>query len=77
MITVEYVEYGSLIVISAFAGEQNLANYLFVFNSAGELLLKETLGEQLKGIALDTFFILSGFLIFVKNKSELVIYKLL
>lgn len=77
VITVEYIEYGSLIVLSAFTGSEDLANYLFVFNSAGELLLKETLGGQLKGIALDTFFIFSGYLIFVKNKSELVCYKVL
>lgn len=77
VITVEYIEYGSLIVISAFANPDDLANYLFVFNSEGKLLLNETLGEHLKGIALDTFFILQGFLIFVKNKRELFCYKLL
>lgn len=77
VITVEYIEYGSLIVISAFTNPGDLANYLIVFNSEGELLLNEILGEHLKGIALDTFFILQGFLIFVKNKRELVCYKLL
>ena len=77
VITVEYMEYGSLIVISAFTGQESLANYLFVFNSSGEMQLSEILGEHLKGIALDTFFILSGYLIFVKNKSELVSYKIL
>lgn len=73
--SVEYCEHQALIFISAFTGESDLANYLFVFNSGGELVLKETLGEGLKGIAHDTFFLLSGFLIFVKNKSELVSYK--
>jgi hypothetical protein len=77
VITVEYMEYGSLIVISAFTEPDDLANYLFVFNSDGKLLLKETLGEHLKGIALDTFFVLDGFLIFVKNKKELICYKVL
>ena len=76
VIMVEYIEYGSLIVISAFTGPQNLANYLFVFNSGGEMLIKEILGEHLKGIAQDTFFIVSGYLIFVKNKSELVCYRM-
>jgi hypothetical protein len=76
IITIEYCEYHSLILISAFTGHEDLANYLFVFNSAGELMLKETLGEHLKGIALDTFFIFSGYLIFVKKKCELVSYKL-
>jgi hypothetical protein len=74
VISIEYCEYHSLILISVFVGPEDLANYLIVFNSAGDLLLKETLGEHLKGIALDTFFIFSDFLIFVKNKSELVSY---
>lgn len=76
IISIEYCEYHSLILISAFTGQNDLANYLFVFNSSGELMLKEILGEHLNGIALDTFFVFSGYLIFVKNKCELVSYKL-
>ena len=72
---VEYCEYHSLILISAFTGQTDLANYLIVFNSEGDRVLKEQLGENLKGIAYDTFFILSGFLIFVKNKRELISYR--
>lgn len=72
---VEYREYHSLILISTFTGHTNLANYLIVFNSEGDCVLKEQLGENLKGIAYDTFFILSGFLIFVKNKRELISYR--
>jgi len=41
------------------------------------LLLKEKLDEHLKGIGLDTFFVLSGYVFFVKNKVELVCYKIL
>ena len=77
VVTVEYMEFRSLIAISAFVRHEDLANYLFVFNSEGKLLLKETLGEHLKGIALDTFFVLPGFLIFVKNKRELICYNVL
>ncbi len=73
--TIEYREYGSFIIISAFEGREDLANYLIVLNSAGEVMVRETLGTGLKGIALDTFFVLSGYLIFVKNKTELVIWK--
>lgn len=76
IISIEYCEYHSLILISAFTGPADLANYLFVVNTHGELLIKETLGEHLTGIALDTFFIFSGYLIFVKNKCELVSYKI-
>jgi hypothetical protein len=75
VISLEYSEFNSLILISAFVNRMDLANYLIVFNSDGQVLLQETLGEHLKGIALDTFFIFSGYLIFVKNNCELVIYK--
>lgn len=72
---VEYCEYHALILISAFTEQKDLANYLMVFNSEGDIVLKEQLGENLKGIAYDTFFILAGFLIFVKNKRELISYR--
>jgi hypothetical protein len=72
---IEYREHHSLIIVSTYARETDLANYLIVFNSEGEIVLKEQLGENLKGIAYDTFFILAGFLIFVKNKRELICYR--
>jgi hypothetical protein len=73
---IEYVEYGSLIVISCYIEENGLANNLYVISSDGSVLLDERIGERLKGIAIDTFFLLSGYLIFVKNKGELVSYKM-
>jgi hypothetical protein len=73
----EYLEHDSLIFISCYLHERELTNYLFVCSSDGTLLLKEKLGEHLKGIGLDTFFILSGCLIFVRNKGELVSYEIL
>lgn len=76
VITIEYLEFESLIMVSVFIKEQDLANYLYVFSSAGNVLLKEVLGEDLKGVGLDTFFIFSGQLIFVKNKRELLSYKI-
>ncbi|HEY0742856.1 MAG TPA: DUF4905 domain-containing protein [Chryseosolibacter sp.] len=72
---VEYCEYSSMIIVSVYTGTTDLANYLMVFNSEGDIVLKEQLGENLKGIAYDTFFILAGFLIFVKNKRELISYR--
>lgn len=71
----EYSEHKAMIIVSAFEGLTDLANYLIVFNSEGDIVLKEQLGENLKGIAYDTFFILAGFLIFVKNKRELISYR--
>ena len=73
----EYLEHDSLIFISCYLQENELANYLFVFSPDGTQLLNEKLGEHLQGIGLDTFFILSGCLIFVRNKGELVSYKIL
>lgn len=73
--TIEYREYESFVIVSAFEGETDLANYLIVVSSEGKILMRETLGERLKGLALDSFFIMSGYLIFVKNKTELVIWR--
>ena len=66
-----------LILMSVFVKEDELANFLYGFSSDGELIFKETLGENLKGVGLDTFFIYSDHLIFVKNKKELTSYKIL
>jgi hypothetical protein len=75
--SIEYLEFECLIVTSVFVKEAGLANYLYGFDSNGEVLVKEKLGENLKGVGLDTFFIFSGHLIFVKNKNELISYKIL
>jgi hypothetical protein len=74
--TVEYLESHSLIIVSVFVSEEDLANYLYVFDAEGEIVLREKLGERLKGIGLDTFFIFSDHLIFVKNTHELIVYKI-
>ena len=76
VISIEYLEVEMLIVASVFVKEEDLANYLYVFASDGAMLLKETLGQELKGVGLDTFFIFSGHLIFVKNKHELIRYRI-
>lgn len=75
--TIDYLEIQRLIVVSVFVRENNLANYLYVLDSGGKVLFNEKLGENLKGVGLDTFFIYSDHLIFVKNKSELITYKIL
>lgn len=77
VITIEYLEFGHLIIVSVFVKHQDLANYLYVFNAGGELVLEEALGENLKGVGLDTFFIFSGQLMFVRNKNELKSYTIL
>ena len=72
----EYLEYDTLIFISCYFQENELANYLFIISADGNLLLKERLDDHLKGIGLDTFFVLDGCVFFVKNKMELVSYKI-
>jgi hypothetical protein len=73
---IEYLEYAHHIIVSFYAREVSLVNFLIVMDESGEELLIEKIGEELKGIGSDTFFILEGFLIFVKNRSALVSYKL-
>jgi len=73
---VEYLEWGNWIVVSVYFQEtEGLANYLIVMTLEGEVVLKEKLGEKLEGLGVDTFFILSGCLFFVKNRLELVAYR--
>jgi hypothetical protein len=74
---IEYLEYDRFITVSFYVRDNDLANYLIVCNDTGETILHERIGEQLKGVGFDTFFILSGYLIFVKNKCVLVSYKLI
>jgi hypothetical protein len=74
----EYLETEGNIIISCYNQEEGgLANYLFVLSAEGKVLLKEKLDGPLKGIGLDTFFMLKGCVIFVRNRVELVSYKII
>jgi len=73
----EYMEHEGYIIISYYAGAPAAyANLLAIFNSQGECLYHEEIGTNLKGIGLNTFFILSGYLFFVKNRTELVTFRI-
>ncbi len=74
--TIEYLEIEDKIILSVFLKQEGLANYLYVLDADGEILISEELGNGLKGIGLDTFFVFSGHLIFVKNKNELLSYSI-
>ncbi|MBL0742812.1 DUF4905 domain-containing protein [Chryseolinea lacunae] len=76
VVALEYLEHDSLIFISFYLGEKELANHLLVLSDGGEVVLKEKLDEALKGIGLDTFFLLAGSVFFVKNRVELDSYKI-
>lgn len=76
----EYLETDKIIVISGYTENQgagDLANFLIVLSRQGDVLLKESLSPQVKGIGSDTFFLLGDLLFFVKNKTELVSYTIL
>jgi hypothetical protein len=74
---VEYLEWKDWILVSIYVAQPSgLANYLLVFDREGKICLTEKLAENLTGLGTDTFFILSGCLFLVKNKSELVTYLL-
>lgn len=75
--SLEYLEDSSLIFISCYLkGDRGLSNDLLVLSNDGDMLLRENLGEQLKGIGQDTFFIYEGSVIFVRNRGELFSYKI-
>jgi len=76
VIALEYLEYDSNIFISFYIQEENLANYLLIISAEGEVLMNVKLDDHLKGIGLDTFFVLSDCVFFIKNKVELFSYKL-
>jgi hypothetical protein len=74
---VDYLEHDEIVVVSIYVQEDGLANYLIVLDREGTVVLREKAGGNLKGIGIDTFFILEGSLFFVKNKRELLRYKLI
>lgn len=74
--SLEYLEYDGLIFISFYAQGEGLANNLIVLSAMGNVILHEKMSDHLKGIGWDTFFILSGCVFFVRNKVELVSYKI-
>lgn len=77
MLGAEYIEYANHVIISYYVGAPaRIKNWLAVFNLKGECLYQEEIGTNLKGIGINTFFITSGYLFFVKNKTELVTFRI-
>jgi hypothetical protein len=74
--SLEYLEHDGLIFISFYTQGEDLANDLIVLSAMGNVVLHEKMSGHLKGIGWDTFFILSGCVFFVRNKVELVSYKI-
>lgn len=77
MLGAEYMEYAGQVIISYYVGAPaKFKNLLAIFNQQGESLYEEEIGTNLKGIGINTFFITSGYLFFVKNKTELVTFRI-
>lgn len=73
----EYIEYADHIIISYYVGAPaRFNNWLAIYNLKGECLYEDEIGTNLKGIGINTFFITSGYLFFVKNKTELVTFRI-
>ena len=73
----EYLEYADHIIISYYTGDPAAyINRIVLFNEQGECLYEDEMGTNLKGIGVNTFFIVSGHLFFVKNRTELVTFRI-
>jgi hypothetical protein len=74
----EYAELNNYIVVSYYlqGADSKLTNYLAVFDTAGNLLLKECLGTGLTGLGSDTFIIFNQILFFIQQKNILKVFKL-
>lgn len=75
IVGVEYVEHSEFVFISYYFGDPGkFNNVLACFKRSGDLLWQEEIGTNLKGIGVNTFFLVANQLFFVKNKTELVTF---
>jgi len=73
----DYLEYKAFVFISFYFGAPAaFTNQLACFSTTGELLWQDIIGTNLKGIGVNTFFVVSDYLFFVKNRSELVTFRI-
>jgi hypothetical protein len=73
----EYLETKKLILISYYKGEPaDFTNVLACFSREGSLYWSAEIGTNLKGMGIGTFFIATNTLFFVKNKTELVTFRI-
>jgi hypothetical protein len=73
----EYLTYGDYIFISYYKGNPAaFVNSICAFTLDGNFIFDEEIGTKLKGIGWNTFFIASDCLFFVKNKTELVTFRI-
>lgn len=75
---IEYLEFRDLVFMGFYHSEnENLANYLLGINKSGEEVFFCEMAKGVQGQGIETFFVLKGCLIFVKNKTQLFSYQLI
>lgn len=73
---VDYLEISNKIIISYYIyRDKSFQNYLLVTNRAREILLNDLIAET-EGIGIDTFTVKSDTLLYVKNQTQFVGYRL-
>ena len=73
---VDYLEISNKIIISYYIyRDKSFLNYLLVTNRRREILLNDLIAET-EGIGIDTFTVKSDTLLYVKNQTQFVGYKL-
>jgi Domain of unknown function (DUF4905) len=73
---VDYLEMSNKIIISYYIyRDKSFLNYLLVTNRSRQILLNELIAET-EGIGIDTFTVKSDTLLYVKNQTQFVGYKL-
>jgi hypothetical protein len=77
VIAADYMENGEQVIISFYLySTDGMSNYLILVDEEGKVLLRECLGTHIKGIGFDTFFVFEKTLIFIKEKKELIFFKI-
>ena len=73
---VDYLEISNKIIISYYIyRDKSFQNYLLVTNRTHEILLNDLIAES-EGIGIDTFTVKSDILLYVKNQTQFVGYRL-
>ena len=73
---VDYLEISNKIIISYYIySDKSFQNYLLVTNRSREILLNDLIAET-EGIGIDTFTVKSDTLLYVKNQTQFVGYRL-
>ncbi|MEO1049842.1 MAG: DUF4905 domain-containing protein [Bacteroidota bacterium] len=74
---IEYMEYQSCILISYYIYEsEKLSNFLLISDLQGNIVGQEVLDTSLESPGLDTFFVMGDNLFFVREKKNLIGFKI-